>query len=155
MKPTVRTVSKGDGLKKLKKELVPGKYAVRIGLPDNGQAAEGDLTLAELGTILEYGTATIPPRPFLENGVRIAKDKIAQVSEKLLASIVKGKRTITEGLEVIGALAVSAVQENIAQGDFAPNAQSTIDRKGSSRPLIDTGRLRQSITFLVVGKEAK
>jgi hypothetical protein len=36
-----------------------------------------------------------------------------------------------------------------SKNGWAPNAPSTIAAKGSSRPLIDTGAMRKSITFVV------
>ena len=35
------------------------------------------------------------------------------------------------------------------QGGFAPNAESTIKKKGSDQPLIDTGYMRQSVNYVV------
>jgi hypothetical protein len=137
----------------LRAKIRQGRWAVRVGLPDS-ESADG-LTLAQLGSIQEYGTSTIPPRPFLETGVRLARERIRETSRALLVSIVKGRRTIEEGLEVIGAMAVAATQKAIADGMyFVPNADATIARKKSSKPLIDTGRMRQAITQVVTGKES-
>ena len=35
------------------------------------------------------------------------------------------------------------------RNNWAPNAPSTIRRKGSAQPLIDTGELRKAITYVV------
>ena len=51
--------------------------------------------------------------------------------------------------EQIALVAQADVQLNIVKGEWVANAESTIKRKGSSKPLIDTGRLRQSITGVV------
>jgi hypothetical protein len=51
--------------------------------------------------------------------------------------------------------AVSNVKNNIVAGGdpaFAPLAQSTIDRKGSESPLIDTAQLLNSITYVIRNK---
>ena len=42
------------------------------------------------------------------------------------------------------------MKNTFTTGSFTPNKPATIKRKGSSRPLIDTGHLRQSITSKVV-----
>jgi len=154
----------------LKFKLQQGNWVVRVGLPDDEAAAEHKLSastkkkmvkkgqpkllsLAEIGAILEFGTARIPPRPFLANGLKIGQDRLRALSKALLAQIVQGKQTIEGGLGILGAVAAGIIQKNIAQeGAFAKNAQSTIDMKGSSKPLIDTGQLRQSISWSVQGK---
>ncbi|EFA29062.1 conserved hypothetical protein, partial [Haemophilus influenzae HK1212] len=41
------------------------------------------------------------------------------------------------------------VQLNIARGNWVANAKSTIKQKGSSKPLIDTGKMRQSVKGIV------
>ena len=52
-------------------------------------------------------------------------------------------------LEQLGAMAVGEVQKYVTELDTPPNAPSTIRQKGSSNPLINTGALRQSITYEV------
>jgi hypothetical protein len=49
----------------------------------------------------------------------------------------------------IGMVAVGDVQRRIVQRIPPPNAPSTIAKKGSDVPLIDTGRLRQSVDYTV------
>lgn len=54
-----------------------------------------------------------------------------------------------QALQQIGVVAKGLVQEEIVNGGFAPNAESTIRKKGSEQPLIDTGTMRQSVNFVV------
>lgn len=49
----------------------------------------------------------------------------------------------------LGLMAKGLVQDEIVNGDFAPNAESTIQKKGSEQPLIDTGTMRQSVNFVI------
>ena len=51
--------------------------------------------------------------------------------------------------EQLALVAQGDVQLNIARGNWAPNAKSTIKQKGSSKPLIDTGKMRQSVKGIV------
>jgi phage gpG-like protein len=56
-------------------------------------------------------------------------------------------KDLTEPLTKAGALAVSAAKRRFtSEVGWAPNAPITIEIKGSSRPGIDTGKLRNSIT---------
>ena len=57
-------------------------------------------------------------------------------------------------LEKIGVFQKGLIQRKIVDGTFEPNAPSTIRKKGSSRPLIDTGRMRQSVNFIIRRKGA-
>ncbi|WP_252715295.1 hypothetical protein [Acinetobacter junii] len=52
--------------------------------------------------------------------------------------------------QILGMQAAADVQMYMVNGKFAPLKAKTIKRKGSSKPLIDTGQLRQSITYKVV-----
>ena len=53
-------------------------------------------------------------------------------------------------LKRLGLFAEKKVVIKIGKGPFRANAPSTIRMKGSSKPLINTGRMRQSITSKVV-----
>ena len=52
-------------------------------------------------------------------------------------------------LKDIGIFQKDLIQDKIKEGDFAPNAESTVRKKGSSKPLIDTGRMRQSVNYQI------
>lgn len=54
-------------------------------------------------------------------------------------------------LEMVGVMAVSLVQKNIVSGSWAPNAPLTVDVKGSSKPLRDTGGLLASLAKRIEG----
>ena len=41
----------------------------------------------------------------------------------------------------------------IVNGGFEPNKESTVKRKGSSKPLIDTGTMRNAVSYEVVKKK--
>ena len=76
--------------------------------------------------------------------------KIEQVIRGLTKRIIEGKLTREQALEQFGAWAAGQVQAFISAGRVVPPLDpTTIARKGSSIPLIDTGQLRQSITYEV------
>jgi hypothetical protein len=52
-------------------------------------------------------------------------------------------------LPAAGLGAQEALRQTIGSGSFVGNAKSTIARKGSSMPLIDTGIMQASATFAV------
>ena len=65
------------------------------------------------------------------------------------SNALKDKEKIAQVYEKIGLVASNDVKEYFVMGDFEPLKQKTIDRKGSSKPLIDTSELRNSITWEV------
>jgi hypothetical protein len=94
---------------------------------------------------------TIPERPFLRGGIRRNLPRLGRLSGRLLGQVARGATTMHGALETLGIDAAGAVKRYIVSGSFEPNAKSTIKKKGSSRPLIDDGQLRQSITSVVEG----
>jgi len=52
----------------------------------------------------------------------------------------------------IGAAGVSVIQKSITGGGWRSNAPFTVAVKQSSKPLIDTGLMRQSVTYTVEQK---
>ncbi|RLI81339.1 hypothetical protein DRP04_06355 [Archaeoglobales archaeon] len=73
---------------------------------------------------------------------------------ELLKSLPQERERI---LRLAGAFLEGKVKETIQQGrqDWPPLKPSTIKRKGSDKPLIDTGKLLNSITHKVEGNIAK
>lgn len=131
-------VSKGSG------------SSVRVGVPDGATESDGS-KIAVIAATHEFGSPErgIPPRPFLAPSIIDSKAEIAALNKTELAAVVSGKRTVDESLSRTGAVAAGKVQQYIRNGSFAPLKEATKKRKGSSKPLIDTGNLVQSITFEV------
>ena len=76
------------------------------------------------------------------------EDKINSTCGRELESLKSGGTAETI-LRRVGTLGVRLVQEKIGSGSFEPNAESTIRKKGSDKPLIDTGRMRQSVKYVI------
>lgn len=139
------------GFRKLKKNF-KGPDSVDIGV-FAGQGSD----LVIYAATNEFGTdragpnrnITIPERSFLRAGVDENKKAFVSFIAGAAPKVVLGKESKKSVLSKLGLLAQGKVQKRIASGPFVPNAPSTIRIKGSSRPLINTGRLRQSITFEV------
>lgn len=100
-------------------------------------------TLAEIAVFNELGTRAIPARPFIATGMaRADVDALLQVAvERILED---GSTALEEGQRIADALAQS-VRDALTEGPWAPNARMTVALKGSSQPLINTGRLRDAI----------
>lgn len=106
-------------------------------------------TLAEIATANEFGTDRIPARSFIRSTMDESRADIANVQQRAFAAVVTGQRSVHDGLSLIGMAAQAKIQAKISSNIPPPNAPSTIAAKGSSSTLIDTGQLRQSISFEV------
>lgn len=118
----------------------------RHSLPNGSKSKKTLPLIAEVGAWNHFGTKRIPARPFLDVGVE-------SVMPKLTGEIrtgVKEGRDPSLIIERVGLLAVGGVKSYMTALKDPPNATSTIKRKGSSNPLIDTGELRRAITYKVV-----
>ena len=125
-----------------------GEKAVYVGFPaEFNEKVEGsdNFKLASLAAVLEFGNERIPSRPFLRQTLAENQEKYTALFVKLFESGV----SIEQIYEQITLIAQGDVQQNIANGKWTANAPSTIKRKKSSKPLIDTGKLRQSVKGIV------
>lgn len=124
------------------------KAAVKVGIL-------GDEELATIAAANEFGTARIPSRPAFRRAIDGGKQEIGRAAERLLGRVVDRRLPVVQALGQLGLLGVRRVQREITTLREPPNAASTIAAKGSSNPLIDTGRLRRAVTHEVVtGAEA-
>jgi len=136
------------------------KYYVDVGiLGENNETVEGNLTLAGIGAVHEFGTdkagrgnkTVIPERSFIRMPLETGQEEIEKaVSAKLETLLENGD--IKGIFKLIGIGAEARIQEAFETrgfGKWAPNAESTVERKKSDSPLIDTGAMRQAITSRV------
>jgi hypothetical protein len=79
-----------------------------------------------------------------------AEGRFARLLRRLYKQVVNGKVNPINGLSKLGVAYEGEMKNTFLVGQFTPNKPATIKRKGSSRPLIDTGHLRQSIISKVV-----
>lgn len=140
----------GAGVRSLKARVESLHQRVLVGVPAGKKEADGT-SLALVAASNEFGTSKIPERPFLRTGINDNMPKFVQTSAVLLRQFASGSMSEDHALGVVGLQAAAAVKTKIIDGPFAANAPSTIRRKKSSRPLVDTGNLRQTITYVVEG----
>lgn len=91
----------------------------------------------------------IPPRPFGSTLIENFGEKIRKFYQKEVKESLKGKRSMKQALNRVGFIAAGFMKQNLSTGNWEPNAESTIAKKGSSKPLIDTGEMRRAITWVL------
>lgn len=133
-RPTLHRKSKKDELKDLE-----GNTS------DNVKPIDVD----KLARMLHFGTADIPARPFLTDGIRQNLDKIKKDLREQSQKLAEGKKA---NWDKVGADAAAWIKEFISSDYYktrVPNSKRTIEYKGSDMPLIDGADMKNSITFLV------
>ena len=132
-----------------------GKPKVYIGVPasKNGMH-EGGINMATLLAIHVLGAPSrgIPQRdplrpPLIANAQRYS-DLLAIGLKNALANDTDPKLVY----EKIGIVATNDVKDYFITGNFKALSEKTIKAKGSSKPLVDTGELRNSISYEVRNK---
>lgn len=137
------------------------KLQVRIGY-QRGKASKTDddgneADYCDIAMWNELGTSNgIPSRPFLRNSVDSNAEQIDKACKDAIKVIAKGGKAEVV-LKQLGLMQKGTVQQTISSGEFVPNAPSTVRRKnhngkGSAKPLIDTGGLRNKVNFVICKK---
>lgn len=119
-----------------------------------GIRAEAGAELVTIAAVNEFGSADghVPERSFLRSTVDENHKKYGDLLQTAVErGIDKGTTALRRELGRVGAVAAGDVQRKIRDLKDPPNAPSTIAAKGSDNPLVDTGRLRQSIDWKVEG----
>lgn len=141
----IRLTPQGRQFQKELEELA--KLEVAVGY-QQGQASEDGVDMVDIALFNELGTVHSPSRPFLRDSLNNNKDKISQFMQSAAKGIANGK-SAEDVLKKIGTFQKGLIQKEITSGNFVPNSPATIKKKGSSTPLIDTGKMRQSVNFVV------
>jgi len=167
IKSTVHIEDRDTGLKKIKKEFKGG--AVDIGVFGDQAISQfnvfaGFLGVGKISDLVviaasnEFGTDRIPQRSFLRGGIDEKKGDIRKKLDEGKVNIVKGKMTTEKFLKGLGLyVAKKIIVERINRSKewAVRNAPATIRRKTvagkvGDQPLVDTGRLKNSISYRVV-----
>ncbi len=158
-------VVKTDTYKDLRKAMDEMNGArVKVGFPEDGAvgyptkagssqlpAERKDMSeIAQIAAWNEFGVSSrnIPPRPFFRDTVDGKREEINQFILKVEDLVLIGKKTVDEGLELIGLKVQALMRQVIRSGSFEPNKPATIRAKHSSKPLVDTAQMLNSITFV-------
>jgi len=149
-----KVIVKDAGWKQLMRNLKHiDKATVHVGVLAGEGASEGGFDLVALAATQEYGSSDghTPSRPFLRMTFQGPPQWLVDTTKKLAKPVIEGKLDIERALGLLGAVAVTKVRETVTNGAGVPpeNAPSTIAKKGSSRPLVDTGRMLNAVSWRV------
>ena len=151
MRPTVDIIHKVNH--KLPGKIDPG--IVKVGFPQG--KVSGDII--QRATWTHFGTrggasgggwgGPVPARPFLQIAMGENAGKYRAVMKGHAARILLGAMKSSTSLKTLGMDAQGDVQSTITSLQSPPNAPLTVQLKGSSNPLIDSGAMRGAVTYKV------
>ena len=155
----VKVTVKRTGGKKLRRLLREagkgGVSGVKVGFFSTAKYQDGT-PVAAVAAWNEFGTKTIPERPFFRNALAEMEDGIANI---IKAGIDPRRMVVDDRLAGrVGEYVAGQVQESITALKDPPNAPETVARKrkklhgkkgvgGGENPLIDTGFMHDSVTW--------
>lgn len=146
-----------------------GSVEVLVGIPqEKDTREEGRIGNAALGYIHEFGSPinNIPARPFLRPGVKNSADRWQPKLAAAAQAAMTGDSSAMMGkLDEAGIIASNAVKQTILAGIPPPLGKATVTARrrrttgskyrrratsgGDVIPLVDTGQLLRSITWVV------
>ena len=92
---------------------------------------------------------TIPERSFLRAGYDQNIDSVIKEAEGMLPDVMLGTMSVEEYAKAVGLTLAGAIKEYAVDLRDPPNSGMTVERKGSSNPLVDTGSMIDGITYEV------
>lgn len=133
----------------LLKKMETGKDQKALGKPASLALIARTLNYGRLAGTTAEGRSypEIPARPFMKFAMEIWEREFQKILGRLTPAYLRGIYSVNDVLKTLGERARNAVQKAIREGDYAPLSPRTIAAKGSSTPLIDTGRMVNSVTF--------
>ena len=152
------TVSANDEQWKAVQEAVKElkNHEVLVGVPQekSSRKGSGKVTNAELLFIHTNGSPVrgIPARPVLQPAIENDKERVGEMLGKAIDAATSGnKEQVVPALERAGQYGANICRAWFTNpsNSWEPNSEETKKRKKSSRPLIDTGEMRKSITYIV------
>ena len=136
-------------VKQVEGQIRKAGFAILLGVQDAVHEPSG-LRMNQIAAIHEYGTADgrVPARAPFAKTMAIHRNKYRDAIKRATKHILQTNTFAAP--ERIGLAAVGDVQQSISAGLAPALKPATVAAKGSSTPLVDTGKFRQSITHKVI-----
>ena len=127
------------------------EFGCDIPVTDGTVTGEGNMRgfLQTQGLFLKKTTTHIhiPERSFLRTGYDKNRDKMLKKAQKLLVEVAAGRMSSSALYKGVGGELSSKIKDYARDLDSPANHPFTIERKGSSNPLKDSGDMIEGITW--------
>lgn len=144
-----------SGWDKIKKNLLQAnRESLNVGFfPESRYGPENEnLPVATVAMWQEEGDPVkYPPRPFIRMGFlpRLKTSEYVPVFQQTIKSVLDGQATFKQAYAKLGPVMVKGLQNEIIARDTPPNSPQTVEAKGFNDPLINTGKMLESVDFKV------
>ena len=142
-----------------------GHYITKVGLPEKGEVGAPSnsklgkhkaVVASEISDIVriasyhEFGAprANIPERPFMRMSFDKYVTTLQDFKRKRVLEVARGKETALDAMKKVGEWFTAKTKMTIRDGGFKELKPRTIARKHSSKPLIDTAQMLNSIQHI-------
>ena len=122
------------------------RRTIRLGW-DEESGEEHGVSMAELATVHELGTATVPARHPLLRAANATSPQVERQLERLASGALGKGAKLAEGMDKLARETEQAAKEYLRGGPYLapPLASETVEAKGQARPLLDTGALIEAL----------
>lgn len=149
----MKDIDKGFKAAIQKLQALKGKTLQAGILASEGTNTKTGTLIAEYACYNEFGTKNIPARSFIGSTCDEQSKKWDAQIDKIVGKVIEDSSANVEQLiGLLGEQIVGDIKEKITSNIPPPLSPPTIKRKKSSRTLIDTGIMRNSIKFEIIDK---
>lgn len=122
--------------------------ATAVGVLGNTDARSEGSSNATIYAANEFGVPSkgIPERSSLRSTIDTRQREYTALGAHLADRVGRGELTARQAHEILGLRIVADIKRAIQQGVPPPNKPATVKAKGSSKTLIDSGQMVNSIT---------
>ena len=128
--------------KDIYKQLKKQRGKIEVGFFEGEKYPDGK-SVAEVAAFNEFGGGKTPPRPFMRTLVRNHR----KIWRKILRDELAKNEDAHISLATLAKYMVEDMKDYIKIWTYPPNAPSTIAKKGFNDPLVDTGRMMNSVDW--------
>lgn len=128
--------------KDIYKQLKKQKGKIEVGFFEGEKYPDGK-SVAQVAAFNEFGGGNTPPRPFMRTCVQNRRKEWRKIVRDELPKNEDGRVT----LAILARRMVEDLKDYIKIWTRPPNAPSTIARKGFNDPLVETGRMMNSVDW--------
>jgi len=144
-----------SGWEKIKKNIVKDSgLSLNLGIFEESKYGpeNSNLQVAQVFQWMEEGDPVMyPPRPAFRVGFlpRLKTAEYVPLFQNAITSVLEGKATFKQAYTKMGPVLVKGLQNEIIGWDTPPNSARTVAEKGFNDPLIDSGKMLESVDFKV------
>lgn len=149
-------------LDKLRAQSRGKEPAVKVGIlqegykqpkEEEGGKKSNEVTLGDVAAMNEFGTESIPPRPFIKGSFDANKDEWRKLTRKLAHELMHGKKSFDNVLNTLGMKIQADTKSYMHDLKDPANAEITKKKKKFDNPLIETGQLVNSIHYEITDRK--